>query len=39
MDEEEEEGQRKDGWTNDMLEKGVGDDMTANREEWEKMTC
>ena len=25
--------------TNDMLEKGVDDAMTANRGEWKKMTC
>ena len=35
------EGQRrwKDYVTNDMIEKGVDDAMTAMRGEWKKMTC
>ena len=41
IDGEEEEGQKS--WmgcvTNDMLEKGVDDAMTANRGMWKKMTC
>ena len=38
-----ERGRPKRRWmdcvTNDMLEKGVDDAMTANRGEWKKMIC